>query len=82
METNSFYIVRAMGKDNAYEVRHADNPNLVWARVDSLEEGHEQIKELQVDWQIDQAVTDFLEKLSKELKMDLDIVKNMVKRYI
>ena len=84
MQTNStnFYIVRAMGKDLPYEIRHSDNPGLVWARVKSREDGEEQIKELQVEWKVDQAVTDFLEKLSKDLELDLDRVKMLVKRYI
>ena len=43
METNKFYIVRAMGKDSQYEVRHSDTHDLVWARVDSVEDGQERI---------------------------------------
>ena len=84
MQTNStnFYIVRAMGKDLPYEIRHTDNPGLVWARVKSREDGEAQIKELEVDWKVDQAVTEFLEKLSKDLELDLDWVKMLVKRCI
>jgi hypothetical protein len=80
--TNGFYIVRAMGKDLPYEIRHADSPDLVWTRVNSMEEGYERIKELKVEWKVDEAVTDFLIKLGKDLELDLDTLKNMVKRYI
>ena len=80
METNKFYIVRAMGKDSQYEVRHSDNPDLVWARVDSVEDGQERIKELQLDWQIDMAVIEFIGSLEKKLEVDGKTLRDLVKR--
>ena len=82
METNKFYIVTAMGKDSRYEVRHSDDPNGVWARVDSMEEGEERIKELQLDWQVDQAVAEFLESLEKKLNVESKVLKDLVKRFL
>ena len=78
METNSFYIVRAMDKEKAFEVRHTDNPSIVWARADSEEEAQDTIKDVQLDWQVDQAVTDFMEKLGKELEVEPKTLRGLV----
>ena len=82
IQTNKFYIVRAMDKGEKYEVRHSDNPNLVWARVDSMEDGQEKILELQLDWAVDQAVTDFLEKLGTDLSLDKRTTLEYVRRCV
>ena len=45
-----------------------------------MEDGQERIKELQLDWQVDMAVIEFIGSLEKKLEVDGKTLRDLVKR--
>ena len=80
--TDTYYVVRTVGKEKPYEIRCTDDPSIVYAVEDSVDQGKEYIETLELEKKVEEAFDIFCDAQANELNQSSDLVRQIVRRTI